>query len=432
MTSREEAWAALQRIEEEGAFATTVLRDGAAGEEEDKFVRTLVLGVLRWRSLLDFLIEHLSERPIKKLDQRVVQILRIGIVQLLDMNAPPYAVLSETVDLASRHAKRAKGFVNAVLRKASSSDLRERFPAGNGIRETAVRLAHPPWMLQRWRRVFGEARMLAMAGANQRHSFPDLLINTQRWTVDEAVAELSGRGVAAERSMLSARALKLSGSTRELADLLENGSVYPMDEGSIVVGSLLPRGVHTVLDFAAAPGGKSLVMALDGRSVVSHDLSLQRLLALKRTAARFGLPGRIVTGNGELPPFPDQSFDAVLLDAPCSATGTLRKSPEIKWRLTESMLPAFADLQRKLLTRALDLSRSECIYSTCSLEPEENEEVVAAVLNTRTDFERADISENADASVRAWIEDGVLHLTPESGADGFTAIRLRRKHELSS
>lgn len=427
MSSRDEAWAALQRVEEKGEFATTVLRDGAADEREDKFVRTIVLGVLRWRSLLDALIEQLADRPIKKLDQRVLQILRIGIFQLLEMNAPPYAVLSETVDLATCHAKRAKGFVNAVLRKASASDLRERIPAGNGIREAAVRLAHPPWMLQRWRKFFGEARMLAIAEANQRHSFPDLLINTQRWTVDEAAAELSRRGVVAERSMLSARALKLSGSTRELADLLETGSVYPMDEGSIVVASLFSRGVHTVLDFAAAPGGKSLVMALDGRSVVSHDLSLQRLLPLKRTADRFGLPGRIVTGNGELPPFPDQQFDAVLLDAPCSATGTIRKNPEIKWRLTESMLPAFASLQRQLLARALDLSRSECIYSTCSLEPEENEEVVAAVLSTRTEFERADIAENADASFRGWIEDGILHLTPESGADGFTAIRLRRR-----
>lgn len=427
MTSRDEAWAALQRIEEEGAFATTALRDGAAGEAEDKFLRTLVLGVLRWRSLLDALIEQLSGRPIRKLDQRVAQILRIGIFQLLEMNAPPYAVLSETVDLADRHARRAKGFVNAVLRKASASDLRSFIPAGNGIREAAVRLAHPPWMLQRWRKVFGEARMLAIAEANQRYSFPDLLINTRRWTVDEAAAELARRGVPVQRSILSARALKLAGSTRELSDLLESGFIYPMDEGGMVVASLLPRGVHTVLDFAAAPGGKSLVMALDGRRVVSHDLSLQRLLTLKRTADRFGLPGRIVTGNGALPPFPDSTFDAVLLDAPCSATGTLRKSPEIKWRLTESMLPAFAELQRRLLARALDLSRTECIYSTCSLEPEENEDVAAAVLGTRPDFERADISENADAGVRKWVRDGILYLTPESGADGFTAIRLRRR-----
>lgn len=431
MTSRDEAWSALQRIEEHGEFATTVLRDGAADgtadEREDKFVRTIVLGVLRWRSLLDALIETLSERAIKKLDQRVVQILRIGIFQLLEMNAPPYAVLSETVDLANRHAKRAKGFVNAVLRKASSTDLRSLIPAGTGIREAAVRFAHPPWMLQRWRKFYGEARMLAIAEANQRHSFPDLLINTQRWSVDAAATELNRRGVAVERSMLTERALKLSGSTRELADLIEGGFMYAMDEGSIAVASLVPSNGATVLDLAAAPGGKSLVMSLDGRSVVSHDLSLPRLLALKRTAERFGLPVRIVTGNGELPPFVDQSFDVVLLDAPCSATGTLRKSPEIKWRLTETMLAPLASLQRHLLARALDLTRSECIYSTCSLEPEENEEIVGAVLSTRSDFDRADISENADAGVRAWIGNGVLHLTPESGADGFTAIRLRRR-----
>jgi len=427
VTSRDEAWALLQRIEEKGEFATTVLRDGAGDGQEDRFVRTIVLGVLRWRSLLDALIESLAERPIKKIDQRVVQILRIGIFQLLEMNAPAYAAISETVELAGRQARRAKGFVNAVLRKASTTDLRSLIPPGNGIREVAVRLAHPPWMLQRWRKEFGEARMLAIAQANQRHSFPDLLVNTQRWTVDAAAAELTEKGVAFERSELSARALKLSGSTRELADLIEGGFIYPMDEGSMAVASLVPSNADTVLDLAAAPGGKSLAMALDGRRVISHDLSLSRLLPLKRTAQRLALPVQIATGNGELPPFVDRSFDVVLLDAPCSATGTLRKSPEIKWRLTESMLPAFAELQRRLLARALDLTRSECIYSTCSLEPEENQHVVDAVLSTRTDFERADIAENASGNVRAWIEDGILHLTPESGADGFTAIRLRRR-----
>lgn len=427
MTSRDEAWAALQRIEEKGEFATAVLRDGASGERDDKFVRTIVLGVLRWRSLLDALIEQLAERPIRKLDQRVVQILRMGIFQLLEMNAPAYAVISETVDLANRHAKRAKGFVNAVLRKASSSDLRSLLPAGNGIREAAVRLAHPPWMLERWRKSFGEARMLAIAEANQRHSFPDLLVNTLRWSVDEAAAELARRGIAAERSKLSAHALKLAASSRNVADLIEQGFVYPMDEGSMVIASLIPSDAQSVLDAAAAPGGKSLVMSLDGLNVVSHDLSLQRLLPLKRTANRFGLKSRIVTGNGELPPFPEQRFDAVLLDAPCSATGTIRKNPEIKWRLTESRLPALATLQRQLLSKALDLTRIECIYSTCSLEPEENEEVVGAVLSTRKEFERADISDNADENIRSWIRDGILHLTPESGADGFTAIRLRRR-----
>lgn len=426
MTSRDEAWALLQRIEEKGEFATTVLRNGAGDGQEDKFVRTIVLGVLRWRSLLDALIESLAERPIKKIDQRVVQILRIGIFQLLEMNAPAYAAISETVDLAGRQARRAKGFVNAVLRKASTTDLRSLIPEGNGIRAAAVRLAHPPWMLQRWRKEFGEARMLAIAEANQRHSFPDLLVNTQRWTVDAAAAELTKRGVAFERSELSARALKLSGSTRELADLIESGFIYPMDEGSMAVASLVPSNAATVLDLAAAPGGKSLTMALNGRRVVSHDLSLSRLLPLKRSAERFALPVQIATGNGELPPFVDRSFDVVLLDAPCSATGTLRKSPEIKWRLSESMLPAFAGLQRRLLSRALVLARTECIYSTCSLEREENDDVVEAVLGQRTDFERADISDNADAGLQRWIESGVLHLTPESGADGFTAIRLRR------
>ncbi|MGH9419594.1 MAG: MFS transporter, partial [Thermoanaerobaculia bacterium] len=173
------------------------------------------------------------------------------------------------------------------------------------------------------------------------------------------------------------------------------------------------------LDLAAAPGGKSLVMRSLGARVVSNDISIARLRPL------IGKSGAIVVSDGRHAPFA-RRFRVVLLDAPCSATGTIRKNPELKWRLREADLPAFASLQRELLQSALDLASETVIYSTCSLEREENDAVVDYVLRERDDFIRADIAELVNENVGRWVEDGVLRLTPEAGTDGFTAFRLSR------
>jgi 16S rRNA (cytosine967-C5)-methyltransferase len=133
----------------------------------------------------------------------------------------------------------------------------------------------------------------------------------------------------------------------------------------------------------------------------------------------------IVVSDGRQPPFARQ-FQVVLLDAPCSATGTIRKNPEIKWRLREDDLASFAVLQKQLLASALDLASDTVVYSTCSLEPEENDGVVAEVLRTRNDFVRTDVAKFVNANVARWVEDGVLRLTPDAGTDGFTATVLRK------
>jgi 16S rRNA (cytosine967-C5)-methyltransferase len=142
-------------------------------------------------------------------------------------------------------------------------------------------------------------------------------------------------------------------------------------------------------------------------------------MPLRRRAAR------LVVSDGRRPPF-RRRFETVLVDAPCSATGTIRKNPELKWRLAERELEEFATLQKELLASALELADEFVIYSTCSLEPEENDEVIDAVLGTSSDFERVDATDLAPEGVQGWIDEGVLRLTPESGADGFTAFVLRR------
>ena len=200
---------------------------------------------------------------------------------------------------------------------------------------------------------------------------------------------------------------KLEGSSAEL----DRADFYPMDEGSAVIAHVASNVGKDVMDLAAAPGSKTLYMQHRGAKVISSDISLSRLQPLMRRDAR------IVVADGRQPPF-RKKFPVVLLDAPCSATGTIRKNPEIKWRLRESDLVAFAKLQRELLAQAIEFAETAVVYSTCSLEPEENDDVVR-------DYARDDITPLVPEGARSWVHDGVLRLTPDSGADGFTAFVLR-------
>jgi len=363
----------LRRIERESAYASLLLTNDSG------FIRTLVLGVLRWRSRLDFVIDAFAKGAI---EPEIRDILRLGALQLLFMHVAPHAAVGETVQLAPL---RARGFVNAILRRISRNAPE---PA-----DVATRTAHPQWLIDRWGRKYGAERAAKIAEANQELSFPDVMTDSPP------------PGAAA--STFVPGMWKLTGSSADVAGVV-------LDEGSAVIAGIAAAAGDDVLDLAAAPGGKSLVMRARGARVVSNDLSIARLRPL------IGRSDALVVSDGLRPPFARQ-FRVVLLDAPCSATGTIRKNPELKWRLAEADLASFAILQRALLTSALGLASETVIYSTCSLEGEENDTVVEDVLRGRTDFGRGDVAKFVNANVARWVEDGVLRLTPEAGTDGFTA-----------
>ena len=377
INDRQRALTLLRRIERESAYASLLLTNDSG------FVRTLVLGVLRWRSRLDFVIDSFAKG---KIEPEIRDVLRLGAMQLLFMNVAPHAAVGETVQLAPL---RARGFVNAILRKIASAQIPE-------APDVATRTAHPEWMIDRWTRTYGAERAAKIAAANQELSFPDVMTDTP--PADATPSELVP-GM-----------WKLTGSSADVDG-------YALDEGSAVIADIAAAAGDDVLDLAAAPGGKSLVMRTRGAHVISNDISISRLLRLKSAA--------LVVSDGRRPPFKRQ-FQVVLLDAPCSATGTIRKNPEIKWRLREDDLATFASLQRELLASALDLAAETVVYSTCSLEPEENDAVVEDVLRTRDDFVRGDIAKLVNANVGRWVEGGVMRLTPEAGTDGFTAMNLSR------
>lgn len=390
MTERERALAILRRVEREGSYASMLLA------AETGFVRALVLGVLRWRARLDDAIATYAKRRPAQIEPAVLDILRLGVYQVLFMDVPKYAAVSETVGLTGKPLARARGFVNAVLRRAT-----ERVPPEPA--DPAVRLSHPAWLLARWRSTYGEARAIAIADANQQLSHPDVLL-------------LSGDPPEhSEPSAFVHGVYRVQGSTADL----DRERMYPMDEGSAVVASIASAASSEVLDVSAAPGGKSLFMRSRGTQVVSSDISITRLLPLLRRG------GPIVVADGRRPPL-RRRVRAVLLDAPCSATGTIRKNPELKWRLREESIREFAALQRELLLSAMDVAEETIVYSTCSLEREENDDVIAHALSLGS-FELIDPRPFAPDAVHPWIDGNVVRLTPESGTDGFTIFVLQRR-----
>ncbi|HSY47262.1 MAG TPA: transcription antitermination factor NusB [Thermoanaerobaculia bacterium] len=376
---RQHALQLLRRIERESAYASLLLTNDSG------FVRTLVLGVLRWRSRLDFVIDSFAKGDV---EPEIRDVLRLGALQVLFMHVAPHAAVGETVQLAPN---RARGFVNAVLRKIASKNIPE--PP-----DVATRTAHPQWLIGRWTRMYGAERTARIAEANQELSFPDVITDSPP---PDATA-----------SELVPGMWKLTGSSAEVDGIV-------LDEGSAVIAGIAAAAGDDVLDLAAAPGGKSLVMRARGAHVVSNDISITRLRPL------IGRSDTLVVSDGLRPPFA-RRFRVILLDAPCSATGTIRKNPELKWRLGEADLASFASLQRALLSSALDLAAETVVYATCSLEPEENDAVVDDVLSARGDFVRGDVAGLVNANVAPWVEKGVLRLTPDAGSDGFTAHLLQR------
>ncbi len=352
--SRELAFRILLEVET-GAFAADLLavRSAPLDSRDAGLAATIALGSLRYRSQLDVLIRQLTGKPVKKLDPEVREALRMGLYQVRYLDrVPAHAAVSESVELVKKSGKRsAAGLVNAVLRKASA--LEACWPD----RQTV--LSCPEWLLARWSKAFGEAAAGAIAAAAletpKRYArIPDGV------SVPEGAIETEVPGCF------------------EIAQgaVLPAGAIWQDIGSQSIVPLLGVEASHRVLDVCAAPGNKTAQARESGAWVLACDLSSRRL---ERVAA----PNLVLDARVPLP-FP-AIFDRILVDAPCSGTGTLAHNPEIKWRLTEADIARHAERQRAILRHALDALKPGglLVYSTCSMEPEENEHVVEAVAPER-------------------------------------------------
>ena len=443
MTSpaRATATRVLERVDAEGAFADLTLDaelSRAALDPRDAALATeLVYGTLRWQRYLDWILAPHSRRRLASLDPRPRVLLRLTAYQLVFLERiPPFAAVDDAVTLARQRAKPGVAeFVNAVLRSFVRRGPREREPAPprDPIDAAAVRCSFPTWLARRWieRHGLDEATAL-MRAMNER---PPLTVrtNTLRTTRDALAARMrDDDGLDTAPTAHAPEGLVVVRGGRPASwRAFTDGVLTVQDESSMLVARLLdPRPGDVVADACAAPGTKTthLAQLMDDRGrILALDPQPARLALVAEAAARVGVT--IVETRGgtaeSLAPGLAEACDAVLVDAPCSNLGVLRRNPEVKWRRAPQDIPASAARQREILAAAATMVKAggRLVYATCSLEPEENDQPIAAFLRERHDF-----VVDAPAEFPLPLDgDGMLRCLPHRhGTDGFTAIRLRR------
>jgi len=446
------AQAILLRTETQSSYASELLHGQLTHQLDARdagLCTELVMGCLRWQNQLDFAIRQFAGARTTKIDPEVLVALRLGAYQLLHLTRiPAHAAISESVELVKRARKTsASGLVNAILRRISESlgKLGLQYAEGNSPHSSAIALGHPEWLLQRWIDRFGEARAATLARSNNQPAVTYLRIAGAHGQA-AIIQALANAGVQSAPAALLKECLVVQTGDTTRSSLFQNGDVAIQDQASQMVPLLLNvEPGQRVLDLCAAPGNKSAMLAKAARSrgmVIAGDIHLHRLAtwAARPVPAGVAPVHRVVMDASR--PLPLQSqFERILVDAPCSGTGTLRRNPEIKWRLRPESLAELAQMQRRLLQQAASVVApgGRVVYSTCSLEPEENQEVVARFLSEHTEFGLLPVKDEAARLRKYFVEpDGelvqellsndYLETSPEKhNTDGFFAAILRKK-----
>jgi len=427
----------LLRVERESAYAVELLHGFLLDELSpvDRNLATeIVMGVLRWRSVLDEAIAYLSFTPFRKLDFEVLTALRMGVYQKQFLTkVPAHAAVNETVELVKQAKKvSAAGLVNAVMRKVKSAAYDPRASNLTGAEYFSSALAHPKWLVERWMKELGDINAKLVCEYDQRIPATVLRLSGPE---DEALLAAQGIQLVPGALMETARAVTSSDLTA--TQLFRDGKIAIQDEGSQLVAALIGKG-RRILDCCAAPGGKTAAMAtrLPEAEIVATELHPHRATLLRRLAPQQNV--EVVTADALALPY-SADFDRVLADVPCSGTGTLARNPEIKWKLKPEDLLDLQSRQTAILQAAMRhvSPGGRLVYSTCSLEPEENEQVIASCLPANPDFKivpvRTELQRLQESGELVWksidelINGDFLRTIPGvHPCDGFFAAILQR------
>ena len=411
-------------------------RTGLPDERDRALAGEIAAGTLRWQGAFDCVLAVFAKRPLDRLDPEVVEVLRLTLFQLLHLDrVPASAAVNDAVHLVRKLGKSsAAPFVNALLRRASRERARLPLPLradGDPDRQLDYlqkTMSHPRWLVERWRDRYGFEAADAWCRFNNSPAHLTIWANRLRNTREELAGRLQAAGVETEPARFAPDGL-IARSGNPLLVPLEPGLFAVQDEASQLVAVVAgAKPGERVLDACAAPGGKTTAMAADMGDrglVISSDVRARRVRLLAETVRASGARCvRVVQADAAQGlPF-DAVFDLVLIDAPCSGLGTLRRDPDIKWRRSPEEFPALASVQLRILTGAASVVRpgGRLLYSTCSSEPEENDEVVGRFLAEHPQFRRVDLEFPAAPSL---IEDGVLRTLPfRDGLEAFFAASL--------
>ncbi len=416
--ARAAAFDILLRIEKDGAYSSVLLPqfEDQLEQKDRGLCHEIVLGTLRSQLELDRVIDTLAAN--KSIDTEIRIALRIALFQLRHLDrVPEHAAINESVELAVRAKKRsAKGFVNGILRSYLRGQPEIKY--SDELDRVSVQTSHPRWLVERWERTWGLKRAAAIAAANNIPAGVDL-----RPLVD-------GLELALPRSRFAEGAFHSDHLDRSLRDLMRDGKIYIQDEASQLVALAVSAGAGgRFLDVCAAPGGKTGLIGRrsPGIRITAGDVHMSRVEHLRANLRVQGVDqAAVVRYDAEKRlPFADGTFDAVLVDAPCSGTGTIRHNPEIRYSLTREDLVELPSKQQQILVNASKAVRSGglLVYSTCSLEPEENEQVALNFAASHPDF----VAERPNIPEGFLTEQGFARTWPDrDGIDGFFVAAFRR------
>jgi 16S rRNA (cytosine967-C5)-methyltransferase len=445
--ARTAAFHALRSIAGDRGDLPTALarsREHLTDERDRALAAEIVNGTLRWQRSLDHLVEHFAKRPLGRLDPEVVIVLRLSLYQLLHLSrVPASAVVDDAVDL-TRAARKpsASGFVNAVLRNTLRQ--RQRLPLPPRPEDTSDRPAalaylgvthsHPEWLAARWLDRYGFEAAERWVQFNNETPSLTLRANTLRVLREEVARALAEDDIQTEPTTHAPQGLTVTAGNP--LRRRPEGLFFVQDEASQLIPLVVDaQPGERVLDLCASPGGKTTAMAADMRdtgTIVACDVRDRRLALLKATVHASGARSiRVLrVGAGGALPFA-ALFDRVLVDAPCSGLGTIRRDPDIRWRRAEAGLGSLARDQVALLARAAEVvaPRGRLVYATCSSEPEENEQVVDAFLRAHAEFTVVDLRRDGHDAIRPFADDhGMLRTLPFAhGLEAFFAAAMTRR-----
>ncbi len=444
-SAREVALRVLLEVESRSAFADRLLdrrmRDAKLAENDRRLVTQIVQGTLRYQRRLDYVIDRLLDRPRPDLPPPIRLCLRMGAYQLLFLDRVPRpAAVNETVSLATKYGHPGTaGLTNAVLRRLPEGLREIRFPdpAVDRVGALGVIESHPDWIVRRWLNRYGPERTERLLAADNRPAVVSIRVNRRRTHPYELLRLLRQEGVKAEPGMINPDCLRLGSGVPvfEIAAFRAGLFTVQDESESLVVPLLNPRPGERVLDLCAGPGGKlgHIVDWSRGQShVVGVEISEPRLRRAAEGLRRLGGKADLVVADGRSFGRP-RSFDRVLVDAPCSGLGVLRRRADARWRKEEGVIEDMVEIQAELLDHAESLvaERGALVYSVCSFEPEECEKQVEAFLSRHPEWQVERPGPGLAAGVIT--AEGYLRiLHDEHDTDGVFAVRLRRRAALES
>lgn len=433
----------MLRVEEKGAFVGLVseadLESAPLAARDERQAREYVSGVTRWKRWLDFILGEFVKGNLENLEPPLRQVLRIGVYDLLMLDTPPHAAVNEAVELTRSMVRpQAARLTNGVLRNVvRAMDALPEPATADEAERLAILNSHPTWMVRRWIGRYGRDATIDLLQANNSRPKFGLRVDQHRVTVEQYEEMLTALGVDHERSPYLDDFLRVSQLQSVLAEgHLKEGLVAVQDESAgMVVRVLDPRPGDRILDLCAAPGGKAIYAVermQDEGELLAVDIHEGRLRLLKHAARAHGFKSiRTLAADGRTLDLADVgTFDRVLLDAPCSGLGVLSRRADLRWNRRERDIADLTRLQDELLHGASALVRPGglLVYSSCTIEPEENEDRVEAFLANHPEFQ----AERADDLVPADVLDSngrLLTLPHVHGVDGAFAARLRKTGE---